>query len=314
MFIGIDVASQHCDVAFGSDGAVRTYANEDQGLEELVVELQATDEIALVVLEATGGYEALTVAKLAAANIPVVVVNPRQVRDFAKSLGRLAKTDTIDARVLALFGERVRPTVKALKDEQTRALEGLLARRRQLIEMIVAEQNRLIHAQGQVRKSIEQTISFLKKQLRRLDRDLDDAIQASPLWREKEALFRGVPGVGPQMTATLLASLPELGQLNRREISALVGVAPFNRDSGTLRGRRAIYGGRASVRGALYMATLVATRHNPVIRAFYQQLLARHKPKKLALVACMRKLLVILNTMAKTNEPWRHSPSAEGME
>jgi transposase len=284
---------------------VRTYISDEAGLDRLVADLRQVDTVELVVLEATGGYEALTVAKLAAAAIPVVVVNPRQVRDFAKSLGRLAKTDVIDARMLALFGERVRPAVKSLKDEQTRALEGLLARRRQLIEMIVAEQNRLIHARGEVRKSIERTITFLKKQIKRLDRDLDDAIHASPLWREKEALYRGVPGVGPQMTATLLACLPELGQLNRREISALVGVAPFNRDSGTLRGRRTIYGGRATVRGALYMATLVATRHNPVIRAFYQHLLAQHKPKKLALVACMRKLLVILNTMAKTREPWR---------
>jgi transposase len=307
MFIGIDVASTQCDVAFGDEGTVHTFSNNDAGLDELVGALRERGDVELVVLEATGGYEALTVAKLAAAAIPVVVVNPRQVRDFAKSLGRLAKTDAIDARVLALFGERVRPTVRPLKDEQTRALEELLARRRQLIEMIVAEQNRMVHAQGEVRKSITQTITFLKKQLKRLDRDLDDSIHASPVWREKEALFRGVPGVGPQMTATLLASLPELGQLNRREISALVGVAPFNRDSGMLRGRRAIYGGRASVRGALYMATLVATRHNPVIRAFYQHLLAQHKPKKLALVACMRKLLVILNTMAKTNEPWRVS-------
>jgi transposase len=311
MFIGIDVAAEQCDVAFGNDGAVRTYRNHDAGLDELVRTLNQQDDVELVVLEATGGYEAVVVAKLAAAAIPVVVVNPRQVRDFAKSLGRLAKTDQIDARVLALFGERVRPAVRSLKDEHTRALEGLLARRRQLLEMIIAEQNRLIHAHGEVRTSIEQTIVFLKKQLKRLDRDLDDAIQASPLWREKEALYRGVPGVGPQMSATLLACLPELGRLNRREISALVGVAPFNRDSGTLRGRRAIYGGRASVRGPLYMATLVATRHNPVIRAFYQQLLARHKPKKLALVACMRKLLVILNTMAKTNEPWRTSDAIE---
>lgn len=305
MFIGIDVASQQCDVAYGHEGTVRTYANQDAGLDGLVVELQQIGGIELVILEATGGYEALTVAKLAAAAIPVVVVNPRQVRDFAKSLGRLAKTDIIDARVLALFGERVRPVIRPLKDEQTRALESLLARRRQLLEMMVAEQNRLIHARGEVRQSIERTIIFLRKQLKRLDRDLDDAIQASPLWREKEALYRGVPGVGPQMTATLLACLPELGQLNRREISALVGVAPFNRDSGTLRGRRTIYGGRATVRSALYMAALVATRHNPVIRTFYQRLLAQHKPKKLALVACMRKLLVILNTMAKTNEPWR---------
>lgn len=311
MFIGIDVASQQCDVAYGFDGAVRTYANQDLGLDGLVAELRQTGGIELVVLEATGGYEALTVAKLAAAAIPVVVVNPRQVRDFAKSLGRLAKTDVIDARVLALFGERVRPVIRSLKDEQTRALEGLLARRRQLLEMMVAEQNRLMHARGEVRQSIEQTIAFLRKQLKRLDRDLDDAIQASPLWRKKEALYRGVPGVGPQMTATLLACLPELGQLNRREISALVGIAPFNRDSGTLRGRRTIYGGRATVRAALYMATLVATRHNPVIRAFYQHLLAQHKPKKLALVACMRKLLVILNTMAKTNEPWRYADSAQ---
>ncbi len=305
MFIGIDVASEQCDVAFGNDGAVRTCRYRDQELDALARELCERGDVELIILEATGGYEAVVVAKLAAAALPVVVVNPRQVRDFAKSLGRLAKTDAIDARVLALFGERVRPAVRSLKDEQTRALEGLLARRRQLLEMIVAEQNRLIHAQGDVRKSIEQTITFLKKQLQRLDRDLDDSIHASPVWREKEALYRGVPGVGPQMTATLLACLPELGQLNRRQISALVGVAPFNRDSGTLRGRRTIYGGRATVRGALYMATLVATRHNPVIRAFYQHLLAQHKPKKLALVACMRKLLVILNTMAKTHEPWR---------
>jgi transposase len=309
MFIGIDVASAHCDVAFGNEGTVRTYTNQDIDLDALVNELQQCDAVELVVLEATGGYEALVVAKLAAAQLPVVVVNPRQVRDFAKSLGRLAKTDVIDARVLALFGERVRPAVRLLKDEQTHALEGLLARRRQLVEMMVAEKNRLIHAHGEVRKSIEQTIAFLKKQLKHLDRDLDDSIHASPLWREKEALYRGVPGVGPQMTITLLACLPELGHLNRREISALVGVAPFNRDSGTLRGRRTIYGGRATVRGALYMATLVATRHNPVIRVFYQHLLAQHKPKKLALVACMRKLLVILNSMAKTNEPWRYSQS-----
>ena len=314
MFIGIDVASEQCDVAFGNDGAIRTCSYRDQELDSLARELRERGDVELILLEATGGYEAVVVAKLAAAALPVVVVNPRQVRDFAKSLGRLAKTDAIDARVLALFGERVRPAVRSLKDEQTRALEGLLARRRQLLEMIVAEQNRLIHARGDVRKSIEQTITFLKKQLQRLDRDLDDSIHASPVWREKEALYRGVPGVGPQMTATLLACLPELGQLNRRQISALVGVAPFNRDSGTLRGRRTIYGGRATVRGALYMATLVATRHNPVIRAFYQHLLAQHKPRKLALVACMRKLLVILNTMAKTHEPWRAAQSAVAAE
>ncbi len=190
MFIGIDVASAQCDVAFGDDGAVRTCGYQDQELDALVRELRGRGDVELVILEATGGYEAVVVAKLAAAAIPVVVVNPRQVRDFAKSLGRLAKTDAIDARVLALFGERVRPAVRTLKDEQTRALEGLLARRRQLIEMIVAEQNRMIHARGEVRKSIEQTIAFLKKQLKRLDRDLDDSIQASPLWREKEALYR----------------------------------------------------------------------------------------------------------------------------
>lgn len=263
------------------------------------------ETIELIVLEATDGYESLLVANLAKARLPVIVVNPRQVRDFAKSLGRLAKTDEIDAKLLALFGERVRPQVRVLKDEQTIVLEALLSRRRQLIEMMVAEQNRLTHARGKVRKSIEQTISFLRKQLKKLDEDLNDAIQQSPIWREKEALFRSVPGVGPQMVATLFASLPELGQLNRREVSALVGVAPFNRDSGALRGRRTIYGGRANVRATLYMATLVATRHNRSIRTFYERLLAQNKPKKLALVACMRKLLVILNTMARTNEPWR---------
>ena len=305
MFIGIDVAAEHCDVALGSQGRCTTFTNQSTGLDELVRALQA-QPVELVVLEATGGYESLVVARLAAAHVPVVVVNPRQVRDFAKSLGRLAKTDAIDAQLLALFGERVRPPVRVLKDEQTQALEGLLARRRQILEMLVAEQNRLTHAQGKARKSIEQTLVFLRKQLKRLDQDLDDSIHASPMWRERETLFRSVPGVGPQMVATVFACLPELGQINRRQISALVGVAPFNRDSGTLRGRRTIYGGRASVRGALYMAALVATRHNPVIRDFYQRLLAQHKPKKLALVACMRKLLVILNAMAKTGEPWRY--------
>lgn len=304
MMIGIDVSKARLDVA-DLDGWQQSFSNDASGIELLCLCLRERSPT-LIVMEATGGYERAAAIAMAAEGLSLAVVNPRQVRNFARSMNRLAKTDRIDARVLAEFGQRVAPQPRALKDEQTRELEMLQGRRRQLLQMLVSEQNRLPHAQGTVRGQIEHTIRFLRKQIEDIDSSMHGLIKRSDLWREKEALYRSVPGVGPQMAIALLAGLPELGHLNRRQISALVGVAPFNRDSGVLRGRRTCYGGRASVRKTLYMAALVATRHNPVIRDFYQQLLLRGKVKKLALVACMRKLLVILNAMAKSGQQWRH--------
>ena len=306
MFIGIDVSKRYLDVA-STDGWAERYSNDEDGLVVLCRDLGRRNP-QLIVMEATGGYERQAAVKLASAGLSLAVVNPRQVRDFAKSLNRLAKTDRIDARILADFGARVRPEPRRLKDVDVRQLSLILTRRQQLVERVVAEQGRLEHAQGKLKRRIEQTIRFLRKQSTDLDDGMQDQIKRSPIWREKEVLYSSVPGVGPQMVMTLITGLPELGHLNRRPISALVGVAPFNRDSGTLRGRRTIYGGRSQVRRVLYMAALVATRHNPVIRHFYQQLLAVGKAKKSALVACMRKLLVILNAMAKTGEPWRQQP------
>ncbi|MBI5119040.1 IS110 family transposase, partial [Candidatus Poribacteria bacterium] len=258
----------------------------------------------LVVMEATGGYETALAAALAAAEMPVVVVNPRQVRDFAKAIGRLAKTDRIDARVLALFAERVRPPLREMPDEALRTLAALLTRRRQLIEMLVAERNRLDHASPSVEKSLKQHIRWLEKRLDDVDSDLDQTIQQSPVWRAKEDLLRSVPGIGPVVSRTLLADLPELGSLNRKKIAALVGVAPLCKDSGTLRGKRMVWGGRAPVRAALFMGALIASRHNPVIRDFYKRLVDAGKPKKVALVACMRKMLTILNAMVRNNTRW----------
>jgi transposase len=237
--------------------------------------------------------------------VPVVVVNPRQVRDFAKATGKLAKTDALDAQTLAHFAEVIRPELRPLPDEQTQALAAILARRRQLVEMLTAEKNRLASARTSVRKSLRTHITWLERELSHTDRDLAHAIRESPVWREKEELLQSAPGVGPVVTSTLLANLPELGTLTGKQIAALIGVAPFNRDSGTLRGTRTVWGGRAQVRAVLYMGTLVATRFNPVIRAFYQRLCAAGKPKKVALTACMRKLLIILNAMLKHRTPWR---------
>ena len=301
--VGIDVAKAELVVAVRPGGDRWTVPNDAAGVARLRARLQ---ELAptLVVLEATGGYERAAVAALAAAQMPVVVANPRQVRDFARATGQLAKTDRIDAETLALFAERVRPTPRPLADEASAALDALLTRRRQLVGMRGAERNRLEHAPPAVARGIRTHIRWLERQLSVVDRDLDDMIHQSPVWRAKEDLLRSVPGVGPIVSRTLLGELPELGQLNRRRIAALAGVAPFACDSGTLRGRRVVWGGRASVRAALYMSALVATRWNPVIRAFYQRLLAAGKPKKVALVACMRKLLTILNVMLRTNTPW----------
>lgn len=307
MLIGIDVAKAELVVAARPSGERWTVANDARGVETLVARL-GREAPELIVLEATGGYELLCVAALVAALLPVVVANPRQVRDFARATGQLAKTDRIDADILALFADRVRPAVRALPDAAAQELDALLARRRQLLEMLQAERNRLGQVFGRgkqpVKKSLQHHIAFLERELKRADTDLGELIQHSPAWREKDDLLQSVPGVGRVLSFTLLAELPELGRLSRREIAKLVGVAPLSRDSGTMRGRRFVQGGRASVRAVLYMAALVATKRNPVIAAFYQRLLAAGKPKKLALVACMRKLLTILNTMVRTGARW----------
>jgi len=304
LYVGIDVAKAHLDVAEGSTGARWRVANDEVGIAEALRHLELLAP-ALVVLEATGGYEAPVAAALGAAGLPVAVVNPRQVRDFAKSTGKLAKTDALDARILALFGERMRPAVRPLPDAQAQELSALLTRRRQVVGMLTAEKNRLHIAPAAVGEDIHNHISWMEQSLSKLNEELGDALRRSPLWREQEDLLRSVPAVGPVLTVTLLAEVPELGSLGRRQIAALVGIAPLNRDSGTFRGKRVVWGGRAPVRAALYMATLVATRFNPVIRAFYQRLLAAGKPKKVALVACMRKLLTILNAMIKHRTPWQ---------
>jgi transposase len=307
MLVGIDVAKGELVVATRPAGERWTVENDERGVRTLAERLRR-DATELVVLEATGGYELVCVAALAAASVPVVVVNPRQVRAFARATGQLAKTDRIDADILALFAERVRPEVRALPDAEAQELDALLARRRQLLEMLQAERNRLGQVFGRgkqrVRKSLKAHIAFLERELRMADTDLGELVRRSPAWRERDDLLQSVPGVGKVLSFTLLADLPELGRLSRREIAKLVGVAPLSRDSGTLRGRRFVQGGRASVRAVLYMAALAATRRNVVIRAFYARLLAAGKPKKLALVACMRKLLTILNTMARTGQSW----------
>ena len=307
MFVGIDVAKAELVVSLLPSAERFTVDNEERGVRTLVERLRSVTPT-LIVLEATGGYELLAVAALAAAALPVVVVNPRQVRDFAKATGQLAKTDRIDADILARFADVVRPAVRAIPDAEAQELEALLTRRRQLLEMLQAERNRTGQVFGKgkrvVKKSLKNHIRYLERELRMTDTDLGEMIKASPVWRERDALLQSVPGVGPVLSRTLLADLPELGRLSRREIAKLVGVAPLSRDSGTMRGRRFVQGGRATVRAVLYMATLVATQRNAVIRTFYLRLIAAGKPKKLALVACMRKLLTILNVMVRTAQSW----------
>jgi transposase len=302
-FVGIDVSKAQLDVAVRPTGKRWTLPYDQTGIEGLIPQIVDL-EPALVLLEATGGLELPLVAALAAAALPVVVVNPRQVRDFAKATGTLAKTDTLDAGVLAHFADAVRPEVRPLKDAETQVLNSLTARRHQVLTMLVSEKNRLGTAIGAVSPRIEAHIAWLEQELSDLDKGLRQTLRRSPVWREKDDLLRTVPGVGEQISLTLLANLPELGTLNRRQIAALVGVAPYNRDSGALRGKRAVWGGRSRVRAVLYMGALVASRHNPAIRDFYQRLLAAGKPKKVALVASMRKLLVILNGMLKHGSPW----------
>jgi transposase len=302
-FVGIDVSKERLDVAVRPSGGCDSFRNDELGIKALVNRLTEIHP-ALVVLEATGGIERQLTRALASAELPIVVINPRQVRDFAKASGQLAKTDIIDAIVLARFAEAIRPAVRPLPDDTLLELRALISRRRQLTEMIVAERNRLSQASKSVKRRIEAHIRWLQAELGRADKDLDQSIRQSPIWKENENLLRSVPGIGPVVSRTLLAELPELGKLNRKQIAALVGIAPLNRDSGTLRGRRAVWGGRATVRATLYMAAFVASRRNAVMRAFYQRLRNAGKAPKLALVACMRKLLTILNAMIKHRTYW----------
>ena len=302
-FVGIDVAKARVDVVTRPAGDVWRVDYDEAGIASLVERLQSLNPVA-VLLEATGGIEVPLVSALAAASLPVVVVNPRQVRDFAKATGRLAKTDALDARVLAQFAEAVRPAVRPLRDADTQELNELTTRRSQLITMTVAEKNRLRLSTAAVRPRIEAHLEWLEQELKDLNDDLRQRLRQSPVWREKDELLRSVPGVGQQLSVSLLAYLPELGTLDRKQIAALVGVAPINRDSGMMRGKRTVWGGRSRVRAALYMGALTATRYNPVIRVFYQRLLGAGKAKKIALVACMRKLLTILNSMVKYGRHW----------
>ena len=304
VFVGIDVANAQLDIALRPTGERWALTNDDAGIAVLVPRLQAIAP-QLIVLEATGSYQRAVVAALAAAGLPVAVVNPRQARDFAKATGQLAKTDALDARAIAHFAEAVRPMPRPLPDTQADELRALLARRRQLVTMRTAEQNRLGSAPPRLLPDIQAHITWLNTRLTTLDDDLDTTLRASPVWQEREELLRSVPGIGPVCARTLLLDLPELGTLNRRRLAALVGVAPLNRDSGTLRGSRTTWGGRAHVRATLYMSTLVAVRYNPVFKAFYERLRAAGKAAKVALTACMRKLLTILNAMVKHHAPWQ---------
>ncbi|MEK6802635.1 MAG: IS110 family transposase [Nitrospirota bacterium] len=303
VFVGIDVSQRRLDIAVRPSASYSI--THDESAIATVVEQLHTLSPTLIVLAATGGMEIPLTSALATAGLPVVVVNPRQVRDFAKASGRLAKTDALDAQVLAQFAEVMRPHPRPLPDAETRALAALLTRRRQLVEMLTAEKNRLLSASLPIRKRVRAHIAWLERELTRTNTELSEAIRQSAVWREKDDLRQSVPGVGPVLTATLLASLPELGTLTHKQIAALVGVAPLNRDSGTLRGRRTVWGGRAQVRAVLYMGAIVAARFNPVIRAFYQRLQPAGKAKKVALTACMHKLLTILNAMLKHRTPWR---------
>jgi transposase len=304
-FVGIDVSKDRLDVHVCPTGQAFAIIRDGTGVEQLVSALRKLAP-ELIVLEATGGFEITVAAALASAGLPLAVVNPRQIRDFARATGRLAKTDALDAQVIALFAERIRPEPRPIADADSQSLAELTARRRQVVEMIGMEANRLRQARNpRVQRMLRATLKTLAAQLAELDRDIGDAIKRSPVWRAADDLLTSVPGVGDVTAHTLIADLPELGQLDRRQVAALVGVAPINRDSGQMRGKRTIAGGRTDVRNALYMATLSATRWNPVISKHYKSLVERGRPKKVALVACMRRLLGILNAIMRTKTQWQ---------
>lgn len=303
VYIGIDVSAEQLDVAIRPTGEARQYANDPQGIASIIDQIVPLEPSG-VVLEATGGLEMLVAGELELAGMPVSLVNPRQVRNFARAIGRLAKTDSIDAQVLAHFAEAVKPPVRPLPDADTRELRALVDRRRQLLEMVTSERNRLRRAPERVQVLIQEHIGWLKQQIQALDKNIAKLIRSSPIWCAHEDLLRSVPGVGPVLSSTLLTHLPELGSLNRGQAAALVGVAPLNRDSGAFRGKRSVWGGRTAIRSALYMAALAASRYNPLINALYHRLRAAGKPAKVALTACMRKLLLILNSMMKHRTRW----------
>jgi len=302
--VGVDVSKDRLDVHLRPSNEAFAVTRDGKGLENLIERLSALD-VSLIVLEATGGFETMVAAALASAGLPLAVVNPRQIRDFARALGKLAKTDAIDAEVIALFAERIGPQARPLASPQAQKLGELVARRRQIVEMIGMEANRRRSvADRRLAKKIDRHLAFLEKELADIHADIDADVRASPVWRETEELLTSVPGIGPTTARTLIAELPELGALDRRKLAALVGVAPFNRDSGAWRGKRMIGGGRTGVRNALYMAALVATRHNPIIKETYLRLIKRGRPKKVALVACLRKLLTILNALIAKRQTW----------
>jgi transposase len=307
-FVGIDVSKDSLEVALRPSNTVQSFTNDDEGIAQLIESLRP-QQPALIVLEATGKYERPVARALAVEGLLFNIINPRQGRAFARATGVLAKTDRIDALLLARFAEVLQPEARSLKDEQTEALSDLVIRRRQIVEMITAEKNRLALATKRVRRDIQVHIRWMEKRLEDINDDIDELIRQSPLWREKDKLLQSVTGVGPVLASTILASLPELGTLNRKQIAALVGVAPFNRESGRYKGKQKIQGGRASVRNVLYMGTVAGIRANPVLRTFYERLVAKGKPKKLAITACMRKLLVILNTMLKNGTCWQNQPA-----
>jgi transposase len=307
VFVGIDVAKDRLDVHVRPSDEAFAVARDGEGLAVLVERLQGLAP-QIVVVEATGGFEVTVAAALAGAAIPLAVVNPRQIRDFARAMGQLAKTDALDARAIARFAEAIKPEPRPVPDDQARELSELVQRRRQVVEMMAMERNRRRQlTQRRLIKGVDRVLAMLQKELSELEEDLDDAIRGTPAWREAEDLLKSVKGVGDIVARTLIADLPELGTMGRKQIAALVGIAPLNRDSGTIRGRRTIWGGRAKVRAALYMAALVASQRNPRLAAFYQRLIAAGKPKKLALTALMRKLLTILNAILRDRRPWQNA-------
>jgi transposase len=308
IFVGIDVSKAWLDVAVHEQNEEFRVSNDSVGIADLVKRLKKMAPT-LIVLEPTGGFEMLVVAELTGAGLPVAVVNAKRVRDFARATGQLAKTDKLDAKVLAHFAAVIRPVVRTLRNDEEEQLAALLTRRRQVVDMLTVEKNRLVTVRAKMRSDIEAHVDWLSASLKELDKEIGDFVKGSPVWKEKDDLLQSVPGVGPVTSATMLGMLPELGKLNRQEIAALVGVAPINKDSGRKQGRRQVYGGRADVRSVLYMAALSAKKYNPVLAKFYDKLLKLGKLKKVALTACMRKLLVILNSMMRTNERWRSKPA-----
>ena len=302
-FVGIDVAKAELEIGVIPESKTWTVSNDGLGIKELIDSL-VTLSPSVIVIESTGGYETLVASSLATAQLPVVVINPRHIRSFAKAIGTLAKTDRIDSLVLARYGKSINPELRPLKDKQAQELKAMLGRRKQLVEMLTMEKNRIERATNSVLKDIQAHIFWLESRLQDVDKDLHNSIKNTPVWREKDKIIRSIPGAGPVLSVTLISELPELGILNRRQIAALVGVAPFNCDSGTRKGYRRVWGGRAQIRSILYMASLSAVRYNPVIRAFYKRLIAAGKKPKVSLTACMRKLLTIIDSMVRNGSLW----------